>query len=207
MKARAWLLAFLVLVAAACGSAPEPTATATAVNSRGEARPAPTFTPTPLPSDAYVPTATNTPAADLPYRNSYELRPAQIPPQHPSPTATITPTAVPTAIPMPAAMNTPAPSGDGGGETGRVAAAFLAALGDVDVEAMGAVLADDVVFTLGFIRLPGKGLCAQATAAAARSEVEVEVSEPAVEGERAVARITMDGGMRWAAWRVKQGWS
>ena len=90
-------------------------------------------------------------------------------------------------------MNTPAPSGDGGGETGRVAAAFLAALGDVDVEAMGAVLADDVVFTLGFIRLPGKGFVLRQLPLLL-GEVEVEVSEPAVEGERAVARITMDGG-------------
>ena len=91
-------------------------------------------------------------------------------------------------------MNTPAPSGDGGGETGRVAAAFLAALGDVDVEAMGAVLADDVVFTLGFIRLPGKGFVLRQLPLLL-GEVEVEVSEPAVEGQRAVARITMDGGV------------
>ena len=94
---------------------------------------------------------------------------------------------------MPAATNTPAPPGDGGGETGRVAVAFLAALGDVDVEAMGAVLADDVVFTVGFIRLPGKGLLLRQLPLLL-GEVEVEVSEPVVEGERAVARITMDGG-------------
>ena len=96
---------------------------------------------------------------------------------------------------MPAATNTPAPPGDGGGETGRVAVAFLAALGDVDVEAMGAVLADDVVFTLGFIRLPGKEfVLRQLPLLLGEVEVEVEVSEPVVEGERAVARITMDGG-------------
>ena len=95
---------------------------------------------------------------------------------------------------MSAATNTPAPSGDGGGETGRVAVAFLAALGDVDVEAMGAVLADDVVFTVGFIRLPGKGFVLRQLPLLL-GEVEVEVSEPVVEGQRAVARITMDGGV------------
>ena len=71
-------------------------------------------------------------------------------------------------------------------------AAFLAALGDVDVEAMGAVLADDVVFTLGFIRLPGKGFVLRQLPLLLG---EVEVSEPVVEGQRAVARITMDGGV------------
>ena len=91
-------------------------------------------------------------------------------------------------------MNTAAPSGDGGGETGRVAVAFLAALGDVDVEAMGAVLADDVVFTVGFIRLPGKEFVLRQLPLLL-GEVEVEVSEPVVEGQRAVARITMDGGV------------
>ena len=55
------------------------------------------------------------------------------------------------------------------------------------------MLADDVVFTLGFIRLPGKGFVLRQLPLLL-GEVEVEVSEPAVEGERAVARITMDGG-------------
>ena len=67
---------------------------------------------------------------------------------------------------------------------------FLAALGDIDVEAMGPLLADDVVLTLGFIRLPGKGLLLRQLPLLL-GEVDVEVSEPVVEGERAVARITM----------------
>ena len=58
---------------------------------------------------------------------------------------------------------------------------------------MAEVLADDVVLTLGFIRLPGKGLLLRQLPLLL-GEVDVEVSEPVVEGERAVARITMARG-------------
>ena len=99
----------------------------------------------------------------------------------------------PTATPSPEATATAAPSGEGASETRRVAAAFLDALGDVDVEAMGALLADDVVLILGFIQLPGRALVLGQLPLLLR-EVEVKISEPVVEGSRAVARITMAGG-------------
>ena len=58
---------------------------------------------------------------------------------------------------------------------------------------MGPLLADDVVLTLGFIRLPGKRLLLRQLPLLL-GEVDVEFSEAVVDGDRAVARITMDGG-------------
>ena len=64
------------------------------------------------------------------------------------------------------------------------------ALAEFDVEAMGAVLADDAVLTMGFIQLPGKGLLLRQLPLLL-GEVDIEISEPVVERDRAVAGLTM----------------
>ena len=55
---------------------------------------------------------------------------------------------------------------------------------------MGAVLTDDAVLTMGFIQLPGKGLLLRQLPLLL-GEVDIEVSEPVVERDRAVAGLTM----------------
>ena len=61
-KTRAWLLALVALLTAACGSTPEPTTTAGAEPSDAEVSPVPSFSPTPLPTATVAPTATSTPS-------------------------------------------------------------------------------------------------------------------------------------------------